>query len=165
MIIFIFLDINQLHRIIDVVGYPSESFLEKISKDSQSFLENIPIKSTRVNFNEYLIAIKSPSGMILSLEKKIKYTLLILIFEAIDLIDKMLQLDPDERITCEEALEHAYLATLHDPDDEPEGQQFDDPYGVQDFSIDEWKSNLVSSLNLFLYLTIYIHIFLRARLS
>ena len=38
---------------------------------------------------------------------------------AIDLLDKMLIFDPAVRITCEQALEHPYLATWHDPTDEP----------------------------------------------
>jgi len=38
---------------------------------------------------------------------------------ALDLLEKMLRFDPDKRITVEEALEHPYLAQLHDPNDEP----------------------------------------------
>jgi serine/threonine protein kinase len=35
--------------------------------------------------------------------------------EAIDLLEKMLQFNPDKRITVEEALAHPYLAQMHDP--------------------------------------------------
>ncbi len=52
----------------------------------------------------------------------------------------MLQLDPNERITVEEALAHPYLSTFHDPEDEPEGSHFDDEYESQDFTIADWKS-------------------------
>ncbi|NP_001313013.1 mitogen-activated protein kinase 3-like [Nicotiana tabacum] len=38
---------------------------------------------------------------------------------AIDLVDKMLTFDPTRRITVEEALDHPYLAKLHDAGDEP----------------------------------------------
>eukprot|EP00828_Plagiopyla_frontata_P027212 TRINITY_DN3539_c0_g1_i4.p4 TRINITY_DN3539_c0_g1~~TRINITY_DN3539_c0_g1_i4.p4 ORF type:complete len:190 (-),score=40.73 TRINITY_DN3539_c0_g1_i4:23-592(-) len=39
--------------------------------------------------------------------------------KALDLLDKMLQIDPSKRITAEKALEHPYLSTFHDPTDEP----------------------------------------------
>ena len=38
---------------------------------------------------------------------------------AIDLLEKMLVFDPARRITVEQALEHPYLASLHDPGVEP----------------------------------------------
>ncbi|OIW05784.1 hypothetical protein TanjilG_23570 [Lupinus angustifolius] len=38
---------------------------------------------------------------------------------AMDLVDKMLTIDPTKRITAEEALAHPYLAKLHDEGDEP----------------------------------------------
>ena len=37
---------------------------------------------------------------------------------AVDLLEKMLLLDTDNRLTAEEALAHPYLATYADPDDE-----------------------------------------------
>lgn len=54
----------------------------------------------------------------------------------------MLQLDPNERITCEQALEHPYLANFHDVADEPEGPKFDDSFEQQEYSITEWKGTL-----------------------
>lgn len=39
--------------------------------------------------------------------------------EAISLLSKMLVLDPEKRITVDEALQHPYLASLHDPNLEP----------------------------------------------
>ncbi|QLG73238.1 hypothetical protein HG535_0E03220 [Zygotorulaspora mrakii] len=41
---------------------------------------------------------------------------------AIDLLQKMLVFDPNKRITAAEVLEHPYLATYHDPVDEPAGK-------------------------------------------
>lgn len=37
---------------------------------------------------------------------------------AVDLLEKMLDLDTDKRLTAEQALAHPYLATYADPDDE-----------------------------------------------
>jgi len=39
--------------------------------------------------------------------------------KAIDLLDKMLKYDPDERITAKDCLEHPYFEDVHDPDDVP----------------------------------------------
>ncbi len=42
---------------------------------------------------------------------------------AIDLLDKMLQIDPDKRITVDQALAHPYLSDMHDESDEIECSQ------------------------------------------
>ena len=39
---------------------------------------------------------------------------------AIDLLAKMLAFDPDQRVTVTQALEHPWLSTYHDINDEPE---------------------------------------------
>ncbi len=39
-------------------------------------------------------------------------------FIAIELLEAMLKLDPDQRITSEDAIKHPYLVKYHDPDDE-----------------------------------------------
>lgn len=51
--------------------------------------------------------------------------------QAVDLLDKMLDLNPESRIKVDEALEHAFLETMHDPEDEP---LFD---GQIDFTFEE----------------------------
>lgn len=38
---------------------------------------------------------------------------------ALDMLRRLLSFDPEQRITCDEALEHPYLAVWHDPNDEP----------------------------------------------
>ena len=72
-------------------------------------------------------------------------TLKIISKKVIDLIDKMLQLDPTDRITVEDALAHPCMTTFHDSDDEPEGYLFDDMYESEEYSVDEWKSNFKRS--------------------
>lgn len=60
--------------------------------------------------------------------------------EAVDLLDKMLDLNPDRRIKVEEALEHSFLETMHDPEDEP---LFD---GKIDFTFEEDSSLNIEKL-------------------
>jgi len=55
----------------------------------------------------------------------------------------MLQLDPNERINCEQALEHEYVARFHDEEDEPRGEPFVDLDEAQDLTIDEWRSKRI----------------------
>jgi serine/threonine protein kinase len=42
--------------------------------------------------------------------------------DALDLLEKLLEFDPADRCTVEEALAHPYLKALHFPEDEPSGQ-------------------------------------------
>ncbi len=39
--------------------------------------------------------------------------------DATDLLERLLQFNPEKRLTAEEALRHPYLAQFHAPDDEP----------------------------------------------
>jgi p38 MAP kinase len=114
--------VNQLNRILEVAGFPSPTLLAQVNEDARSYLERNQRKP-RVNFSEYFSEIKSHT--------------------AIDLIDKMLQLDPNERINCEQALAHPYLARFHDEDDEPKGVEFVDLDEAQEFTVDEWKSIII----------------------
>lgn len=59
---------------------------------------------------------------------------------AVDLLEKMLVLDSDKRITAAQALAHAYFAQYHDPDDEPVADPYDQSFESRDLLIDEWKS-------------------------
>lgn len=121
--------VNQLNRILDVAGFPSTKLLEQVNEDARSYLERNIRRPPRVNLNEYFSEIRSPT--------------------AIDLIDNMLQLDPSDRSTCETALEHPYLKTFHDVDDEPEGENFDDNYESQDYPVHEWKERIFHEMNTF----------------
>uniref|UniRef100_A0A8C5VZ27 mitogen-activated protein kinase n=1 Tax=Microcebus murinus TaxID=30608 RepID=A0A8C5VZ27_MICMU len=54
----------------------------------------------------------------------------------VDLLEKMLVLDSDKRITADQTLAHAYFTQYHDADDESVA----DPYKSKDLLTDEWKS-------------------------
>lgn len=69
--------------------------------------------------------------------------------QAVDLLEKMLVLDTDKRITATEALAHPYFAQYHDPDDEPEAEPYDQSFESRELEIEEWKSKLANSLCLY----------------
>jgi len=59
---------------------------------------------------------------------------------AVDLLERMLDLDPDTRITAEEALSHEYLRQYSDPSDEPTSLPYDQSFEEKDFDVPHWKS-------------------------
>lgn len=61
---------------------------------------------------------------------------------AVDLLEKMLVLDTDKRITASEALAHPYFSQYHDPEDEPEAEPYDQSFESRELEIEEWKSKL-----------------------
>jgi p38 MAP kinase len=115
-------DVDQLNLILNVVGYPDNDLLQGINQDARNYLEKLETHPTRVNFKEYFSEIKSQ--------------------QAIDLAESMLQLNPDRRITCEQALEHEFVSIYHDPEDEPIGTSFDDSFEREEFTIAQWKERI-----------------------
>ncbi|CAD6192868.1 unnamed protein product [Caenorhabditis auriculariae] len=110
--------IDQLTRIMSVVGTPDEEFLSKISsEEARNYIRNLP-KMPRRDFKK-LFSQASPA--------------------AIDLLEKMLNLDPDYRPSAQQAMEHEYLAAYHDESDEPIAENIDLHEEVESNSIDEWK--------------------------
>lgn len=59
--------------------------------------------------------------------------------QAIDLLALMLELDSEKRITAEQALAHAYLASYADPSDEPVSAPFDQSIEVMNLPVEKWR--------------------------
>lgn len=92
--------IAQLRLICDKLGKPLERDLDFVSSErAKRFMNSLPSKPAL------------PLSEIFPSYKKDK--------EPLDLLKKMLEFHPDRRVSVEEALEHPFLASLHNPDDEP----------------------------------------------
>lgn len=48
-------------------------------------------------------------------------------------------LDAEQRVTAAEALAHPYFESLHDTEDEPQAQKYDESFDDVDRTLDEWK--------------------------
>jgi mitogen-activated protein kinase 15 len=89
---------NQLDRIIDVSGKPSQQDIEAIkSPFASTILENLPPTNPK---------------SLADLFPKASAT-------ALDLLKKTLEFNPDKRITADEALKHPYVSQFHNEADEP----------------------------------------------
>lgn len=90
--------IHQLQIICEKLGTPSEDELHFVtSEKARRFMKNQPMKPG------------IPFAKIFPTAKP----------AAIDLLEKMLVFDPAKRISVEEALDHPYLESLHNVEDEP----------------------------------------------
>ena len=92
--------IAQLRLICDKLGRPSMEDLDFVTSErAKKFMTTLPEKPP-VALEDFIPAQRDQK-------------------EALDLLIKMLGFNPDKRITIEKSLEHPFLASLHNPDDEP----------------------------------------------
>jgi mitogen-activated protein kinase 7 len=119
--------VDQLNRILNLLGTPTEDTLRRVgSPRAQDYIRSLPIKP-RVKFKTLYPNATPP---------------------ALDLLEKLLAFDPAKRIGCPEALEHPYLAVWHDPVDEPSCEvpfdfsfeREDSTNGMRDLIVDEVRS-------------------------
>ncbi|XP_014229498.1 mitogen-activated protein kinase 14A-like isoform X1 [Trichogramma pretiosum] len=110
--------IHQLNLIMDLLGTPREKFMKKISSESaKSYIESLP-PMKRKDFKQVF---QGANPL------------------AIDLLQLMLELDPEQRITAEVALSHAYFAQYSDPSDEPVSSPYDHGFEDMDLPVQKWK--------------------------
>ncbi|MBN3305827.1 MK14A kinase, partial [Amia calva] len=111
--------IDQLKKILRLTGTPHSSLVEKMqSKDAKQYVQSLPHQEKR-NFREVFPAMGK---------------------NTVDLLEKMLILDPDRRVTAKEALSHPYVAEFHDIESETESPPYDDSFESMELAVGEWKS-------------------------
>ncbi|KAL3895593.1 MAG: hypothetical protein SGCHY_004605 [Lobulomycetales sp.] len=90
--------VDQLNQILGILGTPEDEVLSRIASErAENYIRNLP----------HLPAV--PLAKIFTHATP----------AAIDLLEKLLKFDPEQRITVEEALSHPYLQAYHESDDEP----------------------------------------------
>uniref|UniRef100_A0A673ZZ66 mitogen-activated protein kinase n=1 Tax=Salmo trutta TaxID=8032 RepID=A0A673ZZ66_SALTR len=110
--------INQLQQIMRLTGTPPASLISRMpSHEARNYINSLPQMPKR-NFSDVFIGANP---------------------QAVDLLEKMLVLDTDKRITAAQALAHPYFSQYHDPDDEPEADPYDQSFESRDLDIEEWK--------------------------
>lgn len=90
--------IDQLNLILNVVGSPSENDLASIvNEKARNYIASLKVRSKQCLTRLY------PDGDP----------------QALDLLDRLLTFDPNNRINVGDALAHPYLKQYFDPNDEP----------------------------------------------
>uniref|UniRef100_A0A670YIB0 mitogen-activated protein kinase n=1 Tax=Pseudonaja textilis TaxID=8673 RepID=A0A670YIB0_PSETE len=110
--------LDQLTEIMKVTGTPTQDFVQKLqSQDAKNYIKKLP----QVQKKDFAAILKNANA------------------SAVNLLEKMLVLDPEKRITASEALAHSYFETIHDPDEENQAEKYDDTFDNMDLPLDEWK--------------------------
>lgn len=76
----------------------------------------------------------------LSVQRGETFIFSVWISPAVDLLEGMLLLDPETRLTAKQGLSHPFLAEYHDPECEPDSDPYDDSFESLELAIGEWKS-------------------------
>jgi mitogen-activated protein kinase 1/3 len=103
-------NLDELQKIISVLGSPSESDIEYITDPKIKNFVNRLAKRTKQSFN-LMFSNANPV--------------------ALDLLGKMLTFSPKKRYTVEQCISHPYFEGLHDPEQEPTAES------TFDFSFDK----------------------------
>lgn len=72
--------------------------------------------------------------------RRYRSSLSLLLPPAVDLLEGMLLLDPERRLTAKQGLSHPYLAEYHDLESEPDSDPYDDSFESLELAVGEWKS-------------------------
>ncbi|XP_003384011.1 PREDICTED: mitogen-activated protein kinase 14-like [Amphimedon queenslandica] len=120
--------IDQLTKILQIVGTPDQEFVTKITSDTaRSYIESLP-KYPKKDFHTFF---QGANPL------------------AIDLLQMLLTIDPDKRITAEQALLHPYMANYSDPDDEPIAPPYDDSFEKLELDAEGWRKMVWDEIQLF----------------
>lgn len=110
--------IHQLNLIMEILGTPGEEFMKKISSESaRNYIKSLKVMKKR----DFKDVFRGANPV------------------AIDLLEKMLELDADKRITAEQALAHPYLEKYSDPSDEPTSALYDQSFEDMELTTEKWK--------------------------
>ncbi|XP_048971169.1 mitogen-activated protein kinase 12 isoform X3 [Canis lupus baileyi] len=110
--------LDQLKEIMKVTGTPPAEFVQRLqSAEAKNYMKGLP----ELQKKDFASILTNASPL------------------AVNLLEKMLVLDAEQRVTAAEALTHPYFESLQDTEEEPKAQKYDESFDDVDRTLDEWK--------------------------
>lgn len=120
--------LDQMRIILELVGLPEPAFEQEIQPEAIGYLRTLG-NLNRVDFFQYFSQIHN--------------------IEAIRLIDRLLVLNPANRITANDAIQHRFLEEYHDPNDEPLCDPYVELYETGDYSLINRRGHIFHEIQTF----------------
>ncbi|XP_041485455.1 stress-activated protein kinase JNK-like isoform X1 [Lytechinus variegatus] len=134
--------IDQWNKIADLLGTPTDMFLSRLQPMVKQYVEN------RTKCPGYSFEMLFPDELFYQAESSTEKTKLC-VAQARNLLSKMLIVDPEQRISVDEALQHPYINVWFDPGEVygPPPIPYDHSIDERDHSLEEWKDERERSLD------------------
>uniref|UniRef100_A0A4W5RGB7 mitogen-activated protein kinase n=1 Tax=Hucho hucho TaxID=62062 RepID=A0A4W5RGB7_9TELE len=130
--------IDQWNKVIEVLGTPPMEFMNRLMETVRNYVMNKP-QYPGVSFSQLFPDWAFPAE---TEQDQLKTS------QARDLLSKMLVIDPESRISVEDALDHPYIHMWYDPGeaDAPPPQISDKQLEEREHSIEQWKELIYDEL-------------------
>ncbi|XP_061418981.1 mitogen-activated protein kinase 12-like [Lethenteron reissneri] len=109
---------DQLMLILKLTGTPPKYLVDRMDENAAKYIKTLPKMEKR------RISTLLPNANPI----------------AIDLLEKMLALDPEQRPTASEALQHPFFSETREPLEETEAEPYDQTFEGVELETSEWKS-------------------------
>jgi len=120
--------IDQITKVLTICGTPTNETLSKItSEEAILYIRSLP----RMEKKDFQTVFPGSNP------------------QAIDLLEKMLEVDADKRITAAQTLSHPYLEEYADPTDEPTAPFYDQTFEDYELSVEVWKEKVWTTIKAF----------------
>ncbi|CAF0992774.1 unnamed protein product, partial [Didymodactylos carnosus] len=123
--------IDQWNKIIEQLGTPSREFSSRLQPTVRNYVENRP------KCSGYSLERLFPDQLFLPDSEQRKLTALL----ARDLLGRMLVIDPEKRMSVDEALNHPYINVWYEDSEvsAPEPGQYNHLVEEREYTVEQWK--------------------------
>ncbi|CAB3362276.1 Hypothetical predicted protein [Cloeon dipterum] len=124
--------IDQWNKIIEQLGTPSQGFMQRLQPTVRNYVENRP-RYPGYSFDRLFPDVLFPTDS--SEHNKLKAS------QARDLLSRMLVIDPEKRISVDEALLHPYICVWYDEGEvnAPAPGPYDHSVDEREHTVEQWK--------------------------